>query len=68
MNDIKEDQAFSPYDLAIPPSPSLPSPVSKLLDRRHTERLRKRDNKLTEAGSGVGEETIHAAARKPSPL
>ncbi len=37
-----EDQAFSPsYDLAPPPPPPH-SPVSKL-DRRHAERLSKRD-------------------------
>ncbi len=40
------------YDLAPPPS-SLPSPVSKL-DRRHTGRLRKRENFLTEEGAGGG--------------
>jgi hypothetical protein len=50
-----EDQAFSPsYDLAPPPSPSPSlSPVRKL-DRRHTGRLRKRENFLTREGVGVG--------------
>jgi hypothetical protein len=47
---IKEYQAFLPsYDLAPPLSS-----FSKL-DRRHTERLRKRDNLLTgEGGEGGG--------------
>ncbi len=40
-----EDKAFSPsYDMAPPTSPL--SLISKL-DRRHTGRLRKRDNLLT---------------------
>ncbi len=42
-----------------------PSPVSKL-DLRHTGRLRKRDNLLTEGG--VGEEPNHKTARKTDPL
>ncbi len=47
-----EDQTFmSPYDLP-PPTPNSPlSPISKL-NRRHTGRLRKRDNLLTGGGSG----------------
>jgi len=47
-----EDQAFSSsYDLA-----SLPLPPSRpyRLDRRHTGRLRKRDNNLLPAGMGGG--------------
>ncbi len=48
-----EDQAFSQsYDLD-PPTPTPSSPVSKLY-RRHTERLRKRDNLLTREGEGGG--------------
>ncbi len=52
---FKEDQTFSlSYDLAPPSTPSHLSPVSKL-DRRHTGRLRKRDNLLTgEGGWGGG--------------
>ncbi len=46
---------------------TLPSPVSKL-DRRHTGRLRKRDNLLTEEGGGMGVEPIHTTARKLGPL
>jgi hypothetical protein len=41
------------YDLDPPPSPHPPSPVSKL-DRRHTGRLRKRENFLTGEGTGGG--------------
>jgi len=38
--------------LALPPPPPPPhSPISKL-DRRHTGRLRKRDNLLSEEGGG----------------
>ncbi len=53
-----EDQAFYPsYDLApLPPPPTSSSPVSKL-DRRHTGRLRKRDNLLTRSG-GQGRSQI----------
>jgi hypothetical protein len=44
------------------------APVRKL-DRRHTERLRKRDKLLTgDEGKGVGEEPNHKTARKPGPL
>ncbi len=58
-----EGQAFSQsYDLA-PPSPSLPPyPVSRLNRRRHTGRLRKRDNLLTgegREGGGRGAESYH---------
>ncbi len=45
--------------------PFPPSSFSKL-DRRHTGRLRKRDNLLTGRGKGVGEEPDHTTARKPS--
>ncbi len=49
------------------PSPP-PSPVSKL-DRRHTGRLRKKDNLLTEeGGGGAGEGPNHTTAWKPGPL
>jgi hypothetical protein len=52
-----KDQASSPsYDLAPPP----PYPVRKL-GRRHTGRLRKKDNFLT--GEGGGEEPNHTTAR-----
>ncbi len=63
-----ENQAFSgSYDLAPHPPPP-PSPVSKL-DRRHTERMRKGDNMLTEErGGGGGEKLNHMTARKPGPL
>jgi hypothetical protein len=47
-----EDQAFSPPDVLSPPPPQSP-PVSQL-DRRHTERLRKRENLLTGEGVGAG--------------
>ncbi len=51
LND--EDEVLSPsYDLAPSPPPA-PSRVSKL-DRRHTGRLRKRDNLLTEEGRKGG--------------
>ncbi len=50
-----------------PPHPPLPSPVSKI-DRRHTERLRKRDSLPMERGKGVGEELNITMARKPGPL
>ncbi len=65
---IKEDQAFSPsYDSAPQPTLTLsPSPLSSKLDRRHTGRLRKRDNMLR--GEGVGEEPNYTTARKPGPL
>ncbi len=44
----------------------LPTSVRNKLDRRHTERLRKRDNLLAvELGEGVGEEPNHKTARKP---
>jgi hypothetical protein len=62
-----EDQAFSPpYDLVW--LLRTPSPPGSKLDRRHTGRLRKRDNLLTwdGAGEGVGEELT--TARKPFPL
>jgi hypothetical protein len=49
--------------LLSPPLP--PSPVSKL-DRRHSGRLRKRDN--MQAGEGRGKEPNHTTARKPGPL
>ncbi len=51
-----------------PPPP--PSPVSKFdRRRRHTGRLRKRDNWLTgEGGRGLLEEPNHKTARKPAPL
>ncbi len=56
-----EDQAFSSfYDLAS-------APVS-FPDRRHTGRLRKRDNLLTGEGEGVGEESNPNTTRKPDPL
>jgi hypothetical protein len=56
---------FLVYDLA--PSPPLPpSPVSNL-ERRHTRRLRKRDNLLTEEGR-EGEEPNHTIARLSGPL
>jgi hypothetical protein len=46
----------------------LPFPVSKL-DRRNSEKLRKRDHLLTGEGvKGVGEELNHTTARKPCPL
>ncbi len=57
-----ENQAS--YYLA-PPRPLYPSPVGKL-DRRHTGRLRMRNNLLT--GEGVGEEPKCTMARKPDPL
>jgi hypothetical protein len=44
--------AFSPYDL-VTPQPTSPSPVRKL-DWRHTGRLRKGDNLLTEEGGWDG--------------
>jgi hypothetical protein len=49
------------------PAPPSPSPGSKL-DRRHTGRLRKRDNLQTGEGEGMGEEPNHATAKKPGPL
>ncbi len=52
-----EEHAVSPsYDLAPPPPPSYrpPFPVSRF-DRRHTGRLRKKDDLLTgEEGGGGG--------------
>ncbi len=59
-----EDQAFS-LSYPLPTT----SPVSKL-DRRHTRRLRKRDNLLRGEGGGVGigVEPNHTTARKPDPL
>ncbi len=55
-----EGQAFSwSYDLVPRPPPPPSCPVSKL-DRRHTGKLKKRDNLLTgEGGEGVGEEPNH---------
>ncbi len=51
---ILEDQAFwRSFELAPRPTPTPPPPVSKL-ERRHTGRLRKRDNMRT--GEGGGEE------------
>ncbi len=48
--------------------PFPPSPVSKL-DRRHTGRLRNRDNLLSgEGGKGVGEDPNHTTATKHSPV
>jgi hypothetical protein len=48
--------------------PLPPSPVSKL-DRRHTGRLRKRDNVLSSQGEkAVGEESNHTTARKPGTI
>jgi hypothetical protein len=48
--------------------PLLPSPDSKL-DRRHTGRLRKRDNLMTRDGEkGLGMELNNTIARKPGPL
>jgi hypothetical protein len=51
-----EDQAVSPsYDSRFFPLPLHPSPVTvSKLDRRHTGRLRKRDN-LTGEGGGEGD-------------
>jgi hypothetical protein len=49
------------------PTPCLNSPVRKL-KRRHTERLRKRDNVLKGEGEGVWKEPNHTMARKPGPL
>jgi hypothetical protein len=43
------------------------SPVSKL-ERRHTGRLRKRDNLLTGWGEGAGKEPNYTTARKPGSL
>jgi hypothetical protein len=52
LNDV-EGQVFKwPYDSVLA-QPFPPSPVSKL-DRRHTGRLRKRDNLLTREIKGVG--------------
>jgi hypothetical protein len=49
------------------PIPHL-SPVSKSDRRRHTGRLRKRDNLLTgEELKGVGEEPIHTTREKAWP-
>jgi hypothetical protein len=59
LNDLYEDQAFSPSYNKAPPPPSPPplSPISKL-DRRHTGRLRKRDNQREKvAGGGGGAKT-----------
>ncbi len=57
-----EDQAFSTaYDFGSPPPPA-PSPLRKL-DRRHTGRLRKRDNLPVDEGMchhvGIGEDPSH---------
>jgi hypothetical protein len=61
-----ENQAFSrSYDLAPPLSPPLPSVC---FDRRHTGRLRKRNNLLTVEGMEAEEEPNHTPARKPGPL
>jgi hypothetical protein len=38
------------------------------LDRRHTGKLWKRDNLLTEKGQGVSEEPNYTTSRKPGPL
>ncbi len=52
-----EDQAFSPsYDLA----PTPPPPPRQELDRRHTGKLRKRDNSLK--AEGEGKELNHTTA------
>jgi hypothetical protein len=58
-----EGQSFSQSFDLVPRHP-LPSPVNNL-DRRLTERLRKRDNLLTgEGAKGVGEEPSHTTARR----
>ncbi len=50
-----EGQAFSRWYYFAPSPLPLPSPVRKL-DRRHTGRLRKRDNSMTrERGEGMGQ-------------
>ncbi len=50
------------------PHPLPPLPVSKRY-RRHTGRLRKRDNLPSErGGEGMGEQPFHTTARKPGPL
>jgi hypothetical protein len=62
VNDLYRTRRFSSsYDLA---------PTTPMLDRRHTRRLRKRDNLLTGEGKGVGvmEEPNHTTASKPGPL
>jgi hypothetical protein len=56
-----EDQTFlRSYDFGSTPAPS---PVSKL-DRRHTGRLRKRDNLLTGKGKGGGVDPNHTTTVK----
>ncbi len=47
--------------------PLSPYPACKL-NGRHTGRLRKRDNFLTEKGRGGAEEPNHTTSRKPGPL
>ncbi len=61
-----DDQAFSAvvWFGSSPTTLCSSSPDSKL-DRRHTGRLRKRDNLLL--GRGVGEEPNHKTARNPGP-
>jgi hypothetical protein len=40
----------------------------KLIDQRHTGRLKKRDSFVTGEEEGVVEEPNHTTARKPGPL
>ncbi len=63
---FKKVQAFTLSNDSAPPPPPSPPPLVRKLDRRRTERLRKRDNLLTgEAGGGGGEGAKGAKSYDP---